>query len=69
MKYRVRAMMTISVYTDVEADSPEQAIELAGEHGNQGFCNQCSNGNADEEWVTSGELDGEPTDLEASEVP
>jgi hypothetical protein len=35
----------------------------------QGLCFQCSGAEgADDEWRTSGELDGEPDELEAEEI-
>jgi hypothetical protein len=67
-RYRVSATMTISVYTDVEAGSKDEALEKARDHQNQSFCAQCSEGNPREEWVTSGELDGEPTALRADKL-
>ena len=73
MKYRVSTTCTISLHTDVEADSQEEAIKKAfDERGVMSLCNQCSGGQSEEEWVTSGELDGEPSDkpenLEVMEI-
>lgn len=68
--YRVSSLVTISMYTDVVAESKSEAIEIASSRGLQGLCHQCSSGNnalENEEWVTSGELDGEPFDLEVTE--
>jgi hypothetical protein len=62
-KYRVCADVTISVSTVVEAESKEQAIEMAQEREMQGLCHQCSTGNDREEWSLSGEIDGEPMNL------
>jgi hypothetical protein len=60
-------MCTIGVFTDVEADSPEQAKELAEDRGMVGLCYQCATGDPAEEWCTSGELDGIPSDLDVEE--
>ncbi len=66
-KYKVSGSVTISVYTEVEATSKAEAVRLAQEHPMQSFCHQCSTGSPDEEWTTSGELDGEPTDVRVEE--
>lgn len=60
MRYRIKALLTISVSTDVEADSIEEAREIAADRPIIDLCHQCSVGDADEQWVTSGELDGSP---------
>lgn len=66
--YTVVGLLTISVHTRVEANSPEEAIEIARGRDVPGLCHQCSNSErADEEWSTSGELDGEPYDLAIEE--
>lgn len=62
-------MVTISVLTDVEAESEDEAIRLAEERSVIGLCHQCGgNRTRDEEWVTSGELDGEPQELTAEKM-
>lgn len=58
-RYRVPGTMTISVFVDVEAASPEEAREKAHEHGVPSLCWSCARGEPDR-WRTSGELDGEP---------
>lgn len=64
MKFRVSAMVTISVSTLVEAPNRKKAIQEAQNRGLQGLCHHCASPRTDhEEWVTSGELDGEPFDL------
>jgi hypothetical protein len=65
-KFMVVGQSTISVHTEVEAENEEKAIEEAMERGMMTLCYQCSRGDPDKEWVTSGELDGipEPLDLE-----
>lgn len=65
-RYRVSAEMTISVSTVVEATSEAKALEAALDVPVQSLCHQCSNG-ADDEWSTSGELDGAPRNLRAEE--
>lgn len=68
-KYRVTALVTISMNTEVEADNPQEACDLAEERATQGLCYQCANGRGiDEEWRTSGELDGSPHDLRAERI-
>lgn len=67
MRYRVRALVTISISTVVEdADSPEQAIEIASERELPGIHEY---GERQDAWATSGELDGEPVNLTAEEEP
>ena len=63
--YRVNGTMTISCFVDVEAETEEEAIELAGNAEIMGLCHQCANGK-DGEWSTSGELDGQP-DIDGAE--
>lgn len=58
-KYLVTGLVTISVHTFVEASSSEEAREKALDHPMVGLCHQCAGGKDQEEWVTSGELDGE----------
>lgn len=67
-KYRVGGQCTITVFTDVVADSPEQAIALSNDRSMVNLCHQCAGGDADEEWCTGGELDGTPEKLEAEEI-
>ena len=66
--FTVTGHVTISVSTHVRAKSKAEAKRLAAERGMQGLCYQCSTAHPDEEWVTGGELDGEPTILGAEEV-
>jgi hypothetical protein len=65
--FLVTADVTISVHTVVKAPSRKAAIEIARERGMQSLCNQCAIGTALDEWTTSGELDGEPKNLDATE--
>lgn len=57
-RYIVTGEVTISVHTEVEARSAKEARELADEHGVMSLCHSCSAESCDEQWVTSGELDG-----------
>lgn len=65
--YRVAAEVTISVSTVVYASSKEEAKRLAGEHPMMSLCHVCASGEDDKEWVTSGELDGEPLNMSVEE--
>jgi len=71
VRYRVVGTVTITVLTDVEADSPAAAAEIAEGRPLMGLCWQCASGRGhekDSEWRTSGELDGEPTVIEVDEL-
>ena len=59
-KYQFSVEAVISMSTDVEAATLEEAIAEAQSRGVQGLCHQCAHGNYAEEWATSGELDCEP---------
>jgi hypothetical protein len=62
MKYGFVIEATITLGVEVEADTLEEAIQLAQEAPVQSFCYQCAKGEKDE-WTTSGELDcGAPGD-------
>lgn len=63
-KYTLVAEVTVSVSTEVEADTLEAALLAACEHPMQSFCNQCDRG-LDDEWGLGGELDGTPRIVEA----
>lgn len=66
-RYRVVGLLTISVSTVVEAATKKKALELAMDTPLMSFCHQCASGDDTTEWVTSGELDAEPRELEATE--
>ena len=66
-KYIVSGIVTVSIYTEVIAETEEEALKLAGDQPMMSFCNQCSRGTPEDEWVTAGELDGEPQELRAEE--
>ncbi len=62
-KYIITTPITISLHTIVEADSAEEAKDIAFARSVQSLCHQCAgsrNDEDEEEWRTSGELDGEP---------
>ena len=61
-RYMVTAHVTISMSTDVLADSEDEAVRVAEGRGMQSLCWACAGGQVHRgmEWVTSGELDGEP---------
>ena len=64
----VSAHVTIGIWTRVEADTAEDAIEQSAERQMMSLCHQCAGeDNADDEFVTGGELDGEPQKLTARE--
>lgn len=65
--FRVDAEVTISISTLVEAGSKEQALKIALTRGMPTIYEDCPD--ETEEWVTSGELDGEPRALTATEEP
>lgn len=67
-KYRVCGIMTISVFTEVEAATPEAAITEAETREVGGLCyNPFGPGAEDESWITE-ELDGEPMEFHADEI-
>lgn len=65
--YRVTSTITISVSTVVTAGSKTEALRVAAARPMITLCHQCASGNDSQEWVTSGELDGEPRGLVAEE--
>jgi hypothetical protein len=67
--YRVSGTVTISCFTDVEANSPEEAKEKAldVEFCNLGSPKMFGQGPSDH-WVHSGEIDGDPKVEDAEEL-
>lgn len=61
--YRVVSLVTISIHTDVEASNEAEAQKIAMGRGMVSLCHSCARGDPGDEWVTSGELDGEPQDV------
>jgi hypothetical protein len=57
--YVVVAEVTVSIRTEVEAESPEKAMEIAEGREMSRLCHHCATGEPEKEWVAS-ELDGSP---------
>jgi hypothetical protein len=57
MKFSIAVAATITLYTEVEADSLEEALTAAQSRGVQGLCHQCSSGECGIEWSLTGEID------------
>lgn len=60
-RYRVVAEVTISIHTDVEAATEDAAIDLAYERPMMALCYLCGAAPGADQWVTSGEIDGDPS--------
>lgn len=68
-KFNVLAEVTISVFTEVEAATAKEAMEIAEGRELPSLCYQCGGSDrAGEEWATSGELDGSPVKMRAEEA-
>jgi hypothetical protein len=66
--YLITGELTISVCTEVRAESLAQAKRIAANRSAMTLCHRCSGDeHVNEEWVTSGELDGEPKNLVGKE--
>jgi hypothetical protein len=64
-KFNLNACVTISLYTVVEAETKEEAIELAGERGIEEY--QWGNKTQKyESWIAS-DYDGEPMEISVDE--
>lgn len=57
--YRVPATVTISMFVDVQAESIQEAWDLAERAPMMSLCHQCCRAEPGQ-WSTSGEIDGEP---------
>ncbi len=69
MKFHLVATVTISVHTDVEADTLEKAIEIAEERSLCTVGDPDMHGSSPEfEWCHSGELDGTVEDIRQEET-
>ena len=64
-RFKFIADVTISVSCEVEAKNEKEARAIAEELPMVGLCHQCASGDPSSEWVTSGELDGSPQNIEA----
>lgn len=62
MKYAVTGVVTISIWTTVEAESEEDAVFEAEGRPMMNFCHYCASSDSSKRWVAS-ELDGTPYDL------
>lgn len=67
--YRLSARVTISLFTDVKADSPAQALEIAR---GRGMCRLMDPERLGQEstevWFHSGEIDGTPQNIQIDEI-
>lgn len=61
MKYKLSAQMTITVYTDVEANSLEEAIKIAQDRDPMGIAS--NNGDTEDFVWMCDELDGYPKNI------
>ena len=61
-RYRINALVTISLTTYVTAESREEAIENCEAEMPQlpQLCHECSSNDGDGQWSLSGEIDGDP---------
>lgn len=59
--YRVMGIVSVSCWTDVEAASEAEALDIASERPMAGLCHAPFSGEADECFHI--EIDGEPQDL------
>jgi hypothetical protein len=66
MKYRVEGKVTISTWTMIEAESPEEAIKKAEERQEKMSIASNNGDSGDYEWMIE-DMDGEPFDLEAED--
>lgn len=67
-EYFICVEAVITLHTTVVATSLEAAIQEATSRSVMTLCHECSRGEPDTEWVTSGELDCDPSDCVLSEV-
>lgn len=67
-RYMVTGHITISVCTEVEADSAREAERVARDRPVMSLCAQCAAGEPEHEWVTSGELDGSVRSIRAEDT-
>jgi len=61
-KFRVMALMGVSAWTEVEAETEEEALEIAKSRDPGGLCHNAIYPGVDECWHF--ENDGEPRDVE-----
>lgn len=58
----------ITLHTDVYAASTEDAVQEAIGRPAMILCHQCGSGDVDREWVTSGEIDCDPSQCDLLEA-
>lgn len=63
MRYVVKAQITVSTHTVVEADSEQEALSIAEQREVSGLSYAPCVDHESEAWVVEGELDGEPENL------
>jgi hypothetical protein len=62
MKYIVSGYLTISAVVDIEAESPEEALQKAEELTTPSLCHQCASAGGDEGTWQLNEFDDPPND-------
>ncbi len=68
-RYIVRAIVGISVYTEVEAESLQEALDIADDRDLCSLSDPNSHGDKPcDVWCHSGEIDGTPKDLTVEEM-
>ena len=60
MKFSFSVEAVISLYTEVEAATLEEAVNIAQQNSVRSLCHQCARGEPDC-WNTTGEIDCEPS--------
>jgi hypothetical protein len=65
-RYYITGTLSVTCYTEVEANSPEEALEIARERRVAGLCNNPFDGDSSESW--NFDSDGEPFELQIDDV-
>jgi hypothetical protein len=60
-RYYITGTLSVTCYTEVDANSPEEALEIASYRNVSGLCHAPFLSNSDEEW--NFDNDGEPFDI------
>lgn len=63
-RFVVTAEVTVSLRKEIDAFSIAEAMEHAAGLGTPRLCWQCSGDQGDDAWELSGELDGEPMNIQ-----
>lgn len=61
-RYSFTSTATVSIVTNVEADTLKEAMEELDNRGMMTYCNHCITNGAEDSWVAE-ELDGDPQEL------